>query len=58
MNWSWNKMAVTQTEGSEAVVQNPALSQLPPKPPDLNLHAVTSGIPSYGRKVSECFQEG
>jgi len=51
-------MAVTQTEGSEAVVQNPALSQLPPKPPDLNLHAVTSGIPSYGRKVSECFQEG
>jgi len=36
--------------GAETLIQNPLSFPPPPKPPDLNLHAVANAFPPYDRQ--------
>jgi len=50
-SWNFNLLV------AETFIQNPLSSPPPPKPPDLNLHAVANGFPPYDRQYHNIFRK-
>jgi len=50
-SWNFNIL------GAETFIQNPLSFPPPPKPPDLNLHAVANGFPPYDRQYPNTFRK-
>ena len=49
-SWNFNLL------GAETFIQYPLSFPPPPKPPDLNLHAVANGFPPYDRQYHNTFR--